>query len=175
MNETVIKLIKQIEPELKRVREERDRIRDKLSEGVDVGNFHYVNSLYMSMELYLSNLHHLRRQQFPVPPRKVYVRETILIPETSAHPTESVEAYFIFERMKGKYLKLKEYGNGKQYYWFDGLRGVDWERGGHYHKPIINPSLKYDNIQGFTDGEDVWFLREVTTDKPNLCEYGEYV
>ena len=75
-------------------------------------------------------------------------------------------AYFIFEVSKAKHERLKKFA-GRSEYWFSGLTGTGWSIGGFYPNGLINPHLNLlNNVQGYTDGIDVYLLREVRREEP---------
>lgn len=86
--------------------------------------------------------------------------------------------HFIFDLSNAKHKKLKEYGKryaNNGYYWFEGLRGNDWFRGGSYIEPLINTNPRLgNNVQGFTDGRYVYLLKEVLTDSELFKMYNEH-
>lgn len=83
------------------------------------------------------------------------------------------ERHFIFDISNAEHKKLRSYCSSG-YYWFEGLSGNDWYRGGHFINPLINPKPKVkDNVQGFTDGTKVYLLREVLTESELLNKYNE--
>lgn len=83
--------------------------------------------------------------------------------------------YLICKVSKAKHKKLKDFARGRNY-WFDGLTGSNWYRGGSYpfDSGFINPSkTKENNVQGAcTKQGDVLLLQKVTTEKPTkITEY----
>ena len=99
--------------------------------------------------------------------KKVYVKESVWNTKTNLFDIY----YFVFEQSNAKHVKLKKFAN-KSLYWFEGLTGSGWHRGGWYSRPIINPSKNIEyNIQGFCDGNNVYLLREILDRVPNLKEY----
>lgn len=93
--------------------------------------------------------------------------------------------YYVFEKSKAKHEKLFQFvihrGTGiyslnnssSPYYWFEGLKGTDWYRGGFYIEPLFMPT---DDIrschQGFCDGLNIYLLREIRKEEPKrIPEY----
>jgi hypothetical protein len=83
---------------------------------------------------------------------------------------ELIDAYFILRKSKSKHLKLKSCANGKDY-WFEGLTGRGWFRGGFYNGGFINASLdRVDNVQGVVLNNEVYILLDVVTIKPKFIK-----
>lgn len=84
---------------------------------------------------------------------------------------EAVTKFFICEVSKAKHEKLKAFaGRSKAPYWFEGLTGANWYRGGWYPlaNGFINASNKLaNNVQGVVIDDDVYLLREIRDVKPN--------
>ena len=97
----------------------------------------------------------------------VYVKDTVFTGNTQK------SYFFIFKKSECKHLKLKKFAGKNSFYWFQGLTGSSWYRGGWFISPLINPSANIlNNIQGFTDGNNVYLLKRISEDMPkNIIEY----
>ena len=77
--------------------------------------------------------------------------------------TGFVPAKFICTKSKAAHRKLKEFADGENY-WFIGLTGKGWLRGGFYplHYGFINAHKNLgNNVQGVVYNNEVYLLREV--------------
>lgn len=112
---------------------------------------------------------------------KVYIKES------PRSVLDSPPLYYIFEKSKSAHIKLKRFtinrGTGihtwnnemSPYYWFEGLTGKDWFRGGFYPSPLMLPYTDVDGCQqGFCDGIDVYLLREIRKEEPKHIEEYDY-
>lgn len=77
-------------------------------------------------------------------------------------------AYFVCKKSNASHKKLKAFANNSTY-WFEGLIGQNWHRGGWYHLDygFINASLiKENNVQGVVFDNEVYLLENIRLDKP---------
>jgi hypothetical protein len=76
-----------------------------------------------------------------------------------------IDCIFLCKKSEAKHKKLKTFANNEPY-WFEGLHGAEWQRGGFYqwNYGFINPHFNLkNNVQGVVYENEVYLLKKIIT------------